>query len=46
MGCGVRFAAASLIGAIAISAPAAGDEAPKHGGILTYMIPADAPRPS
>ena len=23
--------------------PASADETPKHGGILTYMIPADAP---
>jgi len=30
--------------ALALSAlPAAADEEPKHGGILTYMIPADAP---
>ena len=25
------------------SLPAAGEETPKHGGTLTYMIPADAP---
>ena len=28
---------------IVFAAPAAADETPKHGGILTYMIPADAP---
>ena len=27
----------------ALAAPAAADEAPKRGGTLTYMIPADAP---
>jgi len=32
-----------LAAALAIAAPAAADEEPKHGGILTYMIPADAP---
>ena len=35
-----------LSGALAAAAlvpPAAADEAPKRGGILTYMIPADAP---
>jgi len=35
---------ATIVGAISlIAAPAAADETPKHGGILTYMIPADAP---
>jgi peptide/nickel transport system substrate-binding protein len=34
------FAAVAVFIAIA---PAAADETPKHGGILTYMIPADAP---
>src|SRR5881392_68333 len=28
---------------VAVAAPAAGAETPKRGGILTYMIPADAP---
>src|SRR5271169_1898116 len=37
-------ALAVLLGVVAITAAAAADEeAPKHGGILTYMIPADAP---
>jgi len=34
-------AAATL--AAALAGPAAADEEPKRGGILTYMIPADAP---
>jgi peptide/nickel transport system substrate-binding protein len=34
---------ASLAAALALATPAAADEAPKRGGILTYMIPADAP---
>ena len=29
--------------ALALAMPALADEEPKHGGILTYMIPADAP---
>jgi len=29
--------------ALAVAAPVAADETPKRGGILTYMIPADAP---
>jgi peptide/nickel transport system substrate-binding protein len=33
--------ALTLSGAVVVPAPA--DETPKHGGILTYMIPADAP---
>jgi peptide/nickel transport system substrate-binding protein len=37
-----RFAA-GLIAAVALAMPAAADETPKHGGILTYMIPADSP---
>src|SRR5438309_11092169 len=28
---------------VAVAAPAAGEESPKRGGTLTYMIPADAP---
>src|ERR1700722_2002772 len=28
---------------VALSLPAIADEAPKRGGTLTYMIPADAP---
>src|SRR5579863_3981201 len=38
-----RSAVTSLILLLACGAPAAADEAPKRGGILTYMIPADAP---
>ena len=37
------FWAAGLVVAVAAAAPAAADEAPKYGGILTYMIPADSP---
>src|SRR5690348_6308782 len=40
------WAAAAFFAAIApviAAAPASADEAPKHGGTLTYMIPADAP---
>ena len=29
--------------ALALAAPAVGEETPKHGGILNYLIPADAP---
>src|SRR5258707_6401071 len=32
-----------LCAALTAAMPAAGDEAPKRGGILTYVIPADAP---
>ena len=38
-----RLWAAGLIVALAAAAPATADEAPKYGGILTYMIPADSP---
>src|SRR5712691_7352089 len=38
----LRSAAAGLM-ALALMAPAAAEETPKRGGILTYMIPADAP---
>ena len=37
---------AAAFGAIAsfiATGPASADETPKHGGTLTYMIPADAP---
>ena len=37
------FWAAALGAALAAAAPAMADEAPKYGGILTYMIPADSP---
>ena len=35
--------AASVTVLVAFAAPAAGEEAPKRGGTLTFMIPADAP---
>src|SRR5437763_14620118 len=35
--------AAALVLALALPAVAGADETPKHGGTLTYMIPADAP---
>src|ERR1700746_1278580 len=38
-----RFWAAGVAVALAAAAPATADEAPKYGGILTYMIPADSP---
>src|SRR6266852_2526042 len=38
----LRSAAAGLM-ALALMAPAAAEETPKRGGILTYVIPADAP---
>ena len=37
------FWVAGLGVALVAAAPAMADEAPKYGGILTYMIPADAP---
>lgn len=37
-----RFAV-GLAALLAAAAPAAADEAPKHGGTFTYLIPADAP---
>src|SRR5262244_61062 len=37
------FWAAGLGVALVAAVPAMPDEAPKYGGILTYMIPADAP---
>ncbi len=41
---GEWLCAASLIALVKIATPAAaGEEAPKHGGTLTYLIPADAP---
>ena len=38
----LRSVAAGLI-ALAMAMPASAEETPKRGGILTYMIPADAP---
>jgi peptide/nickel transport system substrate-binding protein len=43
MGDQLRFAAVALVAAIVAAAPACADEASKRGGILTYVIPADAP---
>ncbi len=40
---GFRLSAAVLGALLAASAPAMAGEAPKHGGTLTYIIPADAP---
>src|SRR6266852_8056419 len=37
------FWAAGLAVVLAAAAPAMADEAPKYGGILNYMIPADSP---
>jgi peptide/nickel transport system substrate-binding protein len=37
------FAGVTLIAAALFAIPAIADEEPKHGGSLTYMIPADAP---
>jgi len=34
---------AAILGTAALGAPAGAGEAPKYGGTLTYMIPADAP---
>src|SRR5262245_52452445 len=34
---------AALLGTAALTAPAAAGDMPKSGGILTYVIPADAP---
>src|SRR5436305_14358998 len=42
MGPAARLAAAGLIAALSFAGTAAA-ETPKRGGILTYMIPADAP---
>ena len=38
-----RGAAAGLLAALALAPAASAEEAPKRGGTLTYMIPADAP---
>jgi peptide/nickel transport system substrate-binding protein len=39
----MRSAFVALIVGTALAVPAVADEAPKRGGTLTYMIPADAP---
>jgi len=38
-----RLSFAAALALVAAIAPASGEEAPKRGGILTYLIPADAP---
>src|SRR5438067_8816334 len=38
-----RLSAAALAVCILAAMPARADDAPKYGGTLTYMIPADAP---
>jgi peptide/nickel transport system substrate-binding protein len=43
MGKRLRLWAPVLCAALALAAPAASEEAPKLGGTLTYVIPADAP---
>src|SRR5439155_693760 len=44
MGLALRGLAAGLLTALAVvGGVAAAEEAPKRGGVLTYMIPADAP---
>lgn len=44
MGVAARFAAAALIAALGlVGAATNADESPRRGGILTYLIPADAP---
>src|SRR5258707_7818446 len=40
---GLRLCAAAVSVLFALAAPASGAEAPKRGGTLTFMIPADAP---
>src|SRR3981189_1582647 len=40
---GLRLCAAAVSVLSALAAPASGAEAPKRGGTLTFMIPADAP---
>jgi peptide/nickel transport system substrate-binding protein len=39
----MRAGAAALAAGLAAAVPAGAAEAPKHGGTLTYLIPADAP---
>src|ERR1041385_2953681 len=34
---------AAAVGMCAVAAPASAEEAPKYGGTLTYMIPAESP---
>ncbi|MBV8493891.1 MAG: hypothetical protein JO162_10505, partial [Alphaproteobacteria bacterium] len=43
MRAGGPLSVAAISVALAIAAPVLAEEAPKRGGMLTYMIPADAP---
>src|ERR1044071_9615009 len=43
MRAGLPLYAATLLTVVALAAPVLADETPKRGGVLTYMIPADAP---
>src|SRR5690242_4485125 len=43
MRAGLPLYAATLLTVLALAAPVLADETPKRGGVLTYMIPADAP---
>jgi len=43
MRAGLPLYAATLLTVLALAAPVLADETPKRGGMLTYMIPADAP---
>jgi peptide/nickel transport system substrate-binding protein len=43
MGVGLPLCATTLSAVIVLAAPVLAEEIPKRGGILTYMIPADAP---
>src|SRR5919199_1167247 len=43
MRAGLPVCAATVSAVLALAAPVIADEAPKRGGTLTYMIPADAP---
>ena len=39
-----RSVMAGVTGLLSLALPAAAEETPKHGGTLTYVIPADAPQ--
>ncbi|MBV9583443.1 MAG: hypothetical protein JO213_00985, partial [Alphaproteobacteria bacterium] len=43
MRAGGPLSVAAISVALAIAAPVLAEETPKRGGMLTYMIPADAP---
>jgi peptide/nickel transport system substrate-binding protein len=40
---GLQYGGLGIVALLAMTAPATADETPKHGGTLTYLIPADAP---